>query len=440
MKFFSSLFGGGAEKHEDKGDELRLDFEYREAAFKYQQALEALDEEEGEAAERLKRKLREVRRQALEQLLEEADELLESDAAELAFEKLEIAANFADDEAGRTEVARRQEALSEQARTRMPEPEVESPDLVSGTEGDLFELALAAWDPDDRERAEALGEPFRLAYEACQKEEWAAGLEQLTALIEAHGDDPLLLELAGLAAENAGKNEQALDLFLRARTLQPGRAAAVQGLVSAYRRLGRSAEARQALAEAVQAHPLDSEISPAWTELHAEYALALSEDGHHEDAAAVFLALLRMPGADTASLLFNLGGVLERAGREEDALAALERAVEAAPRTAIYRERLADFLVKRGQELDRALRLLIEANEVETTAAAGMLGGGGTTVTISPNRPRYLYKIARIYFLKGEDLEAEKTVTTALHLSKDPEVTEALETLRKELKEVRQSP
>jgi len=37
--------------------------------------------------------------------------------------------------------------------------------------------------------------------------------------------------------------------------------------------------------------------------------------------------------------------------------------------------------------------------------------------------------------LKGEDLEAERIVTTALAVSRDPEVTGALEGLKKELKE-----
>ena len=126
-------------------------------------------------------------------------------------------------------------------------------------------------------------------------------------------------------------------------------------------------------------------------------------------------------------------------GRDKEAMAALEQAIDISKRQPLYRERLSDFLAQRGIELDRALRLIEEANQVETTGAAGMLGGGGSRVTISPNRARYLYKLARIYFLKGDDLEADRTATAAQHLARDPDVVRALEGLRKDLKELRQS-
>jgi tetratricopeptide (TPR) repeat protein len=440
VKIWKMLFGGGgAEKLEDKGDELRLDFEYREAAFKYQQALDALDPEDGEDAERLRRKLREVRRQAFEQLLDEAAELAQSDALELAHEKLEIAANFADEDSARAEVDRRLEALAELVPSPALAVEEDVPESVAGTEGDLFELAMAGFEPADRERAQALGDPFREAFEACQREDWAKGLELYRTILESHPDESLVLELAALAAENLDRDDEALDLYVRAREAGDVRPATVLGLASLYRKLGRTADAQNVLSEAAATRPVASDLPPAWVDIHQEHALALSDGGHQDEAASVLLSLLESGSGDRASILHNLGGVFEKADREEDARAALEGAMEAAPRHPLYRERFADFLTKRGEDLDRALRLLVEANSIETTAAAGMLGGSGGKVTISPNRPRYLYKIARIYFLKGEDLEAEKTITTALHISKDPGVTKALEELRRELKEVRQS-
>ncbi len=432
--------GGGAEKLEDKGDELRLDFEYREAAFKYQQAIDALDAEDVEAGERIRRKLREVRRQAFEQLLDEASELAQSDALDLAHEKLEIAANFADEESARAEVDRRLEALAELAPPpAMAEEEEDAPESVAGTEGDLFELAMAGFEPDERERARALGDPFREAYEACQREEWEKGLALYERLLESHPDESLVLELAALAAENLDRDEDALDLYVRSRKAEGMRPATVLGLASLYRKLGRPAEAQNVLSEAAAFREVAPDLAPAWVDIHQEHALALSDGGHQDEAAAVLMKLLETGSGDRASVLHNLGGVLEKAGRDEDARTALEGAMEASPRHPLYRERFADFLTKRGEDLDRAMRLLVEANSIETTAAAGMLGGGGGKVTMSPNRPRYLYKIARIYFLKGEDLEAEKTITTALHISKDSGVTKALEDLRRELKEVRQA-
>ena len=82
-----------------------------------------------------------------------------------------------------------------------------------------------------------------------------------------------------------------------------------------------------------------------------------------------------------------------------------------------------------------ALSLLVSAHEAETGVTPGSLGGGTIRGIMSPHRARYLYKMARIYFLKGEDLEAGRIIATALAISRDPEVTGALEELKKELKE-----
>jgi len=437
VKFWNLLFGGGAEKYEDKADELRLDFDYRGAAFYYRKALEELKEGD-EGGERLRRKLREVRREAFDQLLEEAEELAAHDAVRLAQEKLESAVDFADDETAREEVERRMERLAGTATP--PTPPAPEPEMVSGTDGDLFELALGDLDPEDQETAKALGESFRLGYEACQREQWEQALAHLETVLADHPAEPLPLELAATAADRLGDKERALGLLQRSQEASPFRPATVQSLVSLYRELDQAAEAKNLLASAVAFRPVGEELPPGWVDIHVDHALVLSEDGYHDEAISKLLSLLELPGVDRGMLFYNLAGALERAGKADDAQAALERAVEASPRRALYKERLADFLMKQGGNLDQALRLLVDANQTETTGGTGLLGGGGSKVTISPNRARYLYKIARIYFLKGEDLEAERTVTTALAVSRDPEVTQALEDLRRELKEVRQSP
>jgi tetratricopeptide (TPR) repeat protein len=434
VKFWKTLFGGGAQKYEDKADELRLDFEYRDSAYYYKQAIEELDEGD-EATDRIRRKLREVRRQALDQLLEEAEELVANNAMRLAQEKLESAAGFVDDEGGRAELTRRIEALGGE----VPETIEETPEEISGTEGDLYELALSGLDPEDRERATALGDPFRLGYECCQRADWSAALEHFEKLLESQPEEPLVLELAGTAAENLGEKERALAFLEQSHQASPFRPITVQSMTVIYRALDRDVEARRLLAEAASVRPLAEDLPQPWIEIHLEHALLLSEGGRHDEAINKLLKLIELPGADQGLVFYDLAGVLERMGRIEDARVALEKATEASPRQPIYKERLADFMIKQGEDFDLALRLLIDANQVETTAAAGMFGGSGSKVKISPNRPRYLYKIARVYFLKGEDLEAEKTITTALAISQDAEVTAALEDLRRELKEVRQN-
>jgi tetratricopeptide (TPR) repeat protein len=433
VKFFKSLFGASAEKLEEKADELRLDFEYRDSAYYYQRALELTDAKDEPRKERLGRKIREVRRAAFSQLLQEAAELVEKRSPDLALEKLEAAAQFADEEPAKTEVARRQAEVAEIFGTEpeAPEPVADG----SASEGDLFELALEGLEPEDRERALALGEPFREAFATCQKEAWPEALEQFERMLEEHPEDPLLLELAGLAAENSGNDDAALAHWEKARGIEAHRPVVVHGLASHYRKRGRQAEARNLLADAVTSRPATPNLPEAWVPTHLEYALLLSENGHHQEAISAGAVLLDVSAADRALVFYNLAGILERAGQIDNARIALTRAIEAAPRRPLYRERLADLLVQQQLDLDVALSLLVSANETETTAGTSLLGGGAMRALKSPNRARYLYKMARIYFLKGEDLEAERIVTTALAVSRDPEVTSALEELKKELKE-----
>jgi tetratricopeptide (TPR) repeat protein len=432
VKLFKSLFGASAEKHEEKADELRLDFEYRDAAYYYQQALDLTPATDAARTERLTRKIREVRRAAFAQLLQEAADLVEKRSPDRALEKLDSAAQFAEDDAARAEVARRQAEVAEIFGT---EPEIEEELEATGEEGDLFELALAGFEPDDRERALALGDDFKTAFEMCQKETWAEALKVFEGLLEAHPQDPLVLEMAGMAAENAGNTDLALEHWEAAGKVDPFRPIVVHGLATIYRRLGRQAEARNLLAEAVTTRPPASSLPEAWVPVHLEYALLLSESGHHQEAISAGAALLDVSSVDKGLVFYNLAGILERAGQVDNCRIALQRAIESAPRRAVYRERLADHLVENQVDLDLALSLLVSANEAETTTGHGNLGGGAARGITSPNRARYLYKMARIYFLKGEDLESERIVTTALAISRDPDVTQALEGLKKELKE-----
>ena len=432
MKFLKALFGASAEKYEDKADELRLDFEYQDAAFYYQQAIDALEDDQEEVAERLKRKVREVRRKAFAQLLEEASVLIQKGVPQLAGEKLEMASNFADDRASKEEVGRRQEELAEVLSEEDPLPD--EYDTVEGTEGDLFELALSGYEPSDREAALGFGEPFRLAFEACQREAWEDAKNHLTPLLEDHPKQPVVLELAAMVSDQSEHYNEAESYYRKSHEAEPFRYPAVQGLVNTYRRTNRGPEARSLLAEAAAFHPISPDLGEPWVQIHIDHAVGLSENGHHDEAIAVMLSLAEVKAANRGFVFFNLAGILERAGEDEDCRAALEQAIESSPRQPLYRERLADYFVKRRIELELALSLLVGANETETTSGGALLGGGGSGKAVaSPNRARYLYKMARVYFLKGEDLEAEKTISSALAVSRDPEVIEALEGLRDEL-------
>ena len=436
MGFLKNLFGGGSRKHEDKGDELRLDLMYRDAAFYYQKALDLVEEGDNVSLGRLTTKLREVRRKAVADLIDEAETLLEDGDGPLAEERLTTALSFADDPAARTEVERRLEAIQGGRGTAAPPPETEDvPVEVAGTDDDLFDLALSGLEPADQDRARELGDAFRLGYEACQREAWGEALDYFTGLSEAKADDPLVHEMIALCRDGQGDVSGALAAYRESLDLDPTRPGSVQGLVTALRRTGEIDEAREVLAASVRHRSADGGLSEPWIEIHMDHATSLAETGRVDEAVEALLPLRQEPNINLGLLYFNLAGVLEAADRETEARGALEKAIETAPRVSLYRERLSDFLVKRGRELDQALKLIVEANEVETTAAAGMFGGGGGKATVSPHRARYLYKMARIQFLQGKDGEAERTVEAALAVSTDPQVTEALESLQQDLRE-----
>jgi len=435
--FLNNLFGGGAQKHEDKGDELRLDLMYQEAAHYYQKALDALKEEDPATQGRLETKLREVRRKAAAGLIEEAVELIQEEELGLALERLDRAEAFADDTAAQDDIHRHMAEIHDLRGESLPAVETDVPEEVAGTDEDLFELALSGLAPEDREHARNLGEPFRNGYEACQREAWDDSLEHFEKILAADPDDALILELSAVAEEHRGNLEPARDLYRRARAADADRPGTVQGLVAVLRALDDKDGAKAVLAESVAGRPGDGSLTEMWLEIHVDHAMGHSQAGDHDEALDVLGSLTREPAMNQALLCFNMAGVLEAAERDEECRAALEKATELGPRVSVYHERLSDYLVKRRDDLDLALKLLVHANEVETTTAGGIFGGGGGKVSISPNRGRYLYKMARVYYLKGEDLEAERTISTALAVTEDPAVLGALEELREDLKEAK---
>jgi tetratricopeptide (TPR) repeat protein len=366
------------------------------------------------------------------QLLEEATELVRTRAFDVAREKLETARVFADADSAREEVDRR---LAELVEVEAIEREAEEHAEVLAEGDDLYAMVLEGMPEEDRRLAEALGAPFRAAYEAYQREAWEEARRGLEALVADRPEAPLVLELLAGAAEHAGDDAAARDLYERCRRVDPHRAACALGLAALYRKEERREEAGKILADAAAARPVAADLPDAWVELHQDHALALAEAGRHDEAAGVIGALLDAKVGDPGTHYYNLAGMLEAQGRLGESRRALERAIQAAPRRAMYLERMADFLVKEGKHLDQALDCLVTANDVDTNAPSGAMADTARGTRISPHRARYLYKMARIYFLKGEDREAERLITTALALSRDESVTKALEGLRRELRE-----
>lgn len=438
MGFLSNLFGSSWQKQEDKGDESRLDLLYREAVYFYQKALDELGDENPEAASRITHKLQEVRRKAVDDLLQDAKDFIEEGDGSLARERLESAALLTEN----PERIREVEALLE-AFESGPPPEPAEGDLdeleeVASTDEDVYALSLETLEERDRNRATTMGAPFRAVFQACQEEAWARALDGLKSLSGQHPGDPLLLEMTAVCYERLDRLDEARAAYRKAHEREADRPGTIHGLVDLLRRAGEHDEAAALLAQAVSVRPEAGTLSDPWMEICIDHALTAAEGGDAEAGLGMLKEMLAEPNAKPGGLYFNMAGIFEQAGQDAEARAALEKAMAASPRNPLYKERLSDYLVHRGRELKWALDLLVQANADETTTPGGVFGGGGAPrVKVSPNRGRYLYKMARIYFMQGDDLEAEKTVTTAVALTRDPDVIQALESLKDEIQKAR---
>lgn len=125
--------------------------------------------------------------------------------------------------------------------------------------------------------------------------------------------------LAGLAALEAGRFDEAERLFVSSLARVPGRVSTLVNLAATRLRLGRPADALQSADEALAAQPDD-------VDAHLHRATALAELGRHEDALRAFDTLLaRAPRL--ASAWSHRGSILRELGRLDEAARSFEQAV-----------------------------------------------------------------------------------------------------------------
>ena len=125
--------------------------------------------------------------------------------------------------------------------------------------------------------------------------------------------------VAGNAAFEAGRFEQAEAEFLASLQALPGRPSTLVNLAATRLRLGRPAEALAPLEAALAAQPGDGE---AWQ----HRAVALAEIGRHEEAVAAFDRALAA-GTEHAAVHYRRGLALATLERQAEAAQAWERAL-----------------------------------------------------------------------------------------------------------------
>ncbi|MBC9031462.1 tetratricopeptide repeat protein [Sphingomonas sp. JC676] len=175
-----------------------------------------------------------------------------------------------------------------------------------------------------------------------------------SALLLDPEDDRARLYLAEALSEG-GSSDLALAVLKEVNRKGPFARGAAAGRVAALRRAGRGAEALAAAR--AMAHDRHATGADAQT-----YGDLLADDAQYDAAAAAYAAGLDRQQVGEEWLLHYLRGTaLDRAGRWDEALPALRRAVQLAPMEPQALEYLGYAQVERGENLTDAEALLVRA-------------------------------------------------------------------------------
>jgi tetratricopeptide (TPR) repeat protein len=183
------------------------------------------------------------------------------------------------------------------------------------------------------------------------------------ALLLDPGDDRARLYLAE-ALSRSGVNQLALDTLAQVSRQSPFARGADAGRIAALRRAGKLPEAI-ALAKGQAAdHASTSADAAAYGDL-------LSTNTQYAAAAQAYATAIARAGGDSDWTLFQRRGVaLDLAGKWDEALPALRRAVALAPGEAKALETLGMALIAHNQNLDDAQTLLERASGLAPDDAA----------------------------------------------------------------------
>ncbi len=201
-------------------------------------------------------------------------------------------------------------------------------------------------------------------------------------------DEAAELFSAAKAAHQAGRLDEAIDLYGRAVAQKPDYAEAHNNLGNALGEANRHAEAAESLAraaalrpdlaaihsnlglalarlarfsEAAASHRRALELQPDLAQAHNNLGMALRELGEPEEAVAHYRRAIKLK-AGVAEFHHNLGNALIKLRRYEEALSAFDQAIALNPRLASTHDALGLALVEldRGEEAVASFRRAIE--------------------------------------------------------------------------------
>ncbi|MGH9334982.1 MAG: protein kinase domain-containing protein, partial [Vicinamibacteria bacterium] len=242
----------------------------------------------------------------------------------------------------------------------------------------------------------------------------------------APGNDDVSRRIAAVY-DRLGREEDAEAMYRRAVALRPGYWRHVNDLGAFYLHQGRIEDAKARFREVIR-------LSPERHTGYANLAGAHLAAGEIKEAEPLLQATIRIRPSDSA--YNNLGFVYYSTGRFEEAAEQYRKAVELAPRDAMYQGNLGDAYRQLGRRDDAARHYhaaieleqsAVQINPEDTEARAGLslfLAGvgrceesrteAGRAVSESQGNPMIRYYAAISYAICGDEAEALESAAAAV--------------------------
>jgi len=167
-------------------------------------------------------------------------------------------------------------------------------------------------------------------------------------ILTAFPEQPEAMHWLGVVARQVGKLEDSLHLIEHSLERNWNDALTHSDMAQTLRDLRREQEA-------VKHYEIAISLRPNLFSLHNDLGIVYRHLRQHDRAIACFQEALRL-GGDRGPVCMNLGGTLSDLGRLEEALAELERSLEARPGNAEAMLSMANVLLMKG-DFDRGLPL-----------------------------------------------------------------------------------
>lgn len=218
-------------------------------------------------------------------------------------------------------------------------------------------LAAAAQPP-----AELARQVARRGFQLLQQGKLEAAEHELRQAVRLAPNEPLALAVLGMVLVQRSQLEEAAGFFERALAADPTDTGTRYNLASVLLRLGRPEEAREHLERTLREKPDHKQAAAlldAARETGYEIALKHYRAGRYSDSQALLEKMIAA-GNREPRVFSLLAWSHHRQGRREPALAAIQRAIEAAPEAATWYSHAAQILLE-NRDYQTAYRTALRA-------------------------------------------------------------------------------